>query len=50
VNWYFMIGSTFLITAVGWAITEYIVEPRLGAYDESQMSEDVDERASDESR
>jgi aminobenzoyl-glutamate transport protein len=44
-NWYFMIGSTFLITALGWAITEYIVEPRLGVFDESQMSEDVDEQA-----
>lgn len=44
-NWFFMFASTFLITFVGWAITEYIVEPRLGAYDESQMSEDVGERA-----
>jgi aminobenzoyl-glutamate transport protein len=43
-NWYFMCGSTFLITFLGWAITEYLVEPRLGTFDESLMSEDVDEQ------
>ena len=30
-NWWFMIGSTFLITIVGWAVTAWIVEPRFGA-------------------
>ncbi len=30
-NWWFMIGSTFLITMVGWAVTSWIVEPRFGA-------------------
>ena len=28
-NWWLMIASTFWITAVGWAVTERIVEPRL---------------------
>ena len=28
-NWYFMIVSTFLVTGIGWAVTVYIVEPRL---------------------
>ncbi len=28
-NWWLMIASTFLITAVGWAVTDRIVEPRL---------------------
>ncbi|MFG0274190.1 MAG: AbgT family transporter [Phycisphaerales bacterium] len=28
-NWYFMIASTFLITLVGWAVSAWIVEPRL---------------------
>lgn len=32
VNWYFMFASTFLVTAVGWLITAWIVEPRLGTY------------------
>ncbi len=32
-NWYFMIASTLLITLIGWAVTEYIVEPRLGTYE-----------------
>lgn len=41
VNWYFMIASTFLVTFVGWAITTFIVEPRLGTYDESQASDDI---------
>jgi len=27
-NWWFMIGSTGLVTLVGWAITAWIVEPR----------------------
>ncbi|MEM7554929.1 MAG: AbgT family transporter [Cyanobacteria bacterium P01_A01_bin.84] len=31
-NYYFMIVSTFLITIIGWLITEKIVEPRLGNY------------------
>lgn len=28
-NLYFMIGSTFLLTLVGWAVTAWFVEPRL---------------------
>lgn len=28
-NWYFMAASTFLITLVGWAVTAWVVEPRL---------------------
>lgn len=28
-NWWFMIASTFIITAVGWLVTVKIVEPRL---------------------
>ncbi|MGH7824007.1 MAG: AbgT family transporter [Candidatus Binatia bacterium] len=31
-NYYFMIGSTFLLSFVGAAVTDWIVEPRLGAY------------------
>jgi aminobenzoyl-glutamate transport protein len=31
-NYYFMVVSVFLITAVGTYVTERIVEPRLGAY------------------
>lgn len=42
VNWYFMIASTFLITALGWFVTEKIVEPRLGTYDPSMADEDID--------
>lgn len=43
VNWYFMIASTFMITAVGWFVSAKIVEPRLGPYDQSQASEDLGE-------
>jgi aminobenzoyl-glutamate transport protein len=32
-NWYFMVGSTFLITLVGSLVTIFIVEPKLGKYD-----------------
>ncbi len=28
-NYYFMIASTFVLTLVGWAVTHFIVEPRL---------------------
>lgn len=31
-NWYFMIASTFIVTAIGAWVTEKIVEPRLGTY------------------
>lgn len=34
-NWYFMIVSTFLITAIGSLVTIFIVEPKLGKYDSS---------------
>ncbi len=43
VNWYFMISSTFLVTAIGTWVTTVIVEPRLGRYDPSQAAEDLDE-------
>jgi aminobenzoyl-glutamate transport protein len=45
VNWYFMIASTFLITALGWFVTARIVEPRLGTYSDDEASQDL-ERAS----
>jgi aminobenzoyl-glutamate transport protein len=31
-NYYFMIASTFLIVALGWWVTERMVEPRLGPW------------------
>ena len=40
-NWYFMAASTFLITIVGSLVTTYIVEPKLGAYDDSQADPSV---------
>jgi aminobenzoyl-glutamate transport protein len=41
VNWYFMIGSTFLITAVGAFVTDKIVEPRLGKYDAADAEDAI---------
>ncbi|MBB5211103.1 AbgT family transporter [Microbulbifer hydrolyticus] len=41
VNWYFMIISTFLITALGSWVTMSIVEPKLGKYDNSEASVDL---------
>ena len=46
VNWYFMIGSTFLVTFMGTAVTSLIVEPRLPEYDKSLADDDVEESAS----
>ena len=45
VNWYFMIISTFAVTGMGALVTEKIVEPRLGKYDESQASIDLGEQS-----
>ncbi|MEM9560862.1 MAG: AbgT family transporter, partial [Planctomycetota bacterium] len=41
VNWYFMIASTFLVTSVCWAVTTFIVEPRLGPYDSAEAEDDI---------
>ena len=38
-NWYFMALSTFMITIVGTLVTELIVSPWLGEYDESKAEE-----------
>ncbi|MEL7058817.1 MAG: AbgT family transporter [Acidobacteriota bacterium] len=46
VNWYFMVASTFLVTAIGWFVTAKIIEPRLGTYDDAEASEDLGESAS----
>lgn len=43
INWYFMLISTFLIAVIGSFVTEKIVEPNLGAYDDS-YAEDVDQK------
>ncbi|WP_100010335.1 AbgT family transporter [Lentibacillus sediminis] len=32
-NWFFMIASVFILTAVGGLVTEKLVEPRLGQYE-----------------
>ncbi|HRP62408.1 MAG TPA: AbgT family transporter [Phycisphaerales bacterium] len=42
VNWYFMIASTFLITALGTFVTAKIVEPKLGAFDDSRAEKGVE--------
>jgi len=41
-NWYFMMISTFLIAFLGTFITEKIVEPRLGKYNDDEASESLD--------
>jgi len=43
-NWYFMIVSTFMITALGTWITTSIVEPKLGSYDPAQASGSLSEQ------
>ncbi|MGD1700502.1 AbgT family transporter [Dapis sp. BLCC M229] len=42
VNYYFMVVSTFVITLVGWYITDKIVEPRLGKYNGKINSEEME--------
>ena len=41
VNWYFMFVSTFFIAITGAFVTEKIVEPKLGKYNEEDASEDL---------
>ncbi|WP_297737587.1 AbgT family transporter [uncultured Maricaulis sp.] len=40
-NWYFMVASTFLITAIGSLVTIFIVEPKLGQYNPLNADETV---------
>lgn len=40
-NWFFMILSTFMITIVGSLVTIFIVEPKLGRYDDSRADPSV---------
>jgi aminobenzoyl-glutamate transport protein len=40
-NWFFMIASTFMITAIGSLVTIFIVEPKLGKYDDSRADPSV---------
>ncbi|WP_335917192.1 AbgT family transporter [Shewanella chilikensis] len=44
VNWYFMFVSTFVISFLGALVTEKIVEPKLGRYDVSEASVDLEEQ------
>lgn len=41
-NYYFMVASVFLITAVGTVVSTRIVEPRLGAWNPGDASEPID--------
>lgn len=40
-NWYFMVASTFLITAVGSLVTIFIVEPKLGRFEVEKADPDI---------
>ncbi|OFC70469.1 AbgT family transporter [Alteromonas confluentis] len=42
VNWYFMFISTFIIAIMGTYVTDRIVEPRLGKYNEEHASDDLE--------
>ncbi len=42
-NWFFMIASTFLITAIASAISLKVVEPALGPYDAAQAGFDSED-------
>ncbi len=44
VNWYFMFVSTFVISFLGALVTEKIVEPKLGRYDVSEASVDLEDQ------
>ncbi|PJG85054.1 AbgT family transporter [Conservatibacter flavescens] len=39
-NWYFMMVSTFLISILGYLVTEKIIEPQLGKYNPNDASDE----------
>ena len=41
VNWYFMFVSTFVVATMGALVTEKVVEPRLGKFDEADAPDDL---------
>ncbi len=49
-NYYFMIASTFLLTAVGTWVTEKIVEPRLGKYSGEEKPMEIERLKPEEKR
>jgi len=40
-SYFFMVISTFMITVIGSLVTIFIVEPKLGHYDDSQADEEI---------
>ena len=42
-NYYFIAASVFLLTIVGWFVSEKIIEPRLGTYDRKYLNTDDSE-------
>jgi aminobenzoyl-glutamate transport protein len=44
-NYYFLVVSTFLITGLGWWVTEKLVAPRLGQYVDTAAGEDAEAQA-----
>ena len=49
-NYYFMAVSTFLITFIGWFITEKVVEPRMGKYTGDVPPQSLDKLTGKEKR
>jgi aminobenzoyl-glutamate transport protein len=49
-NYYFMVASTFLITALGTWITDKFVEPRLGKYTGEEKPEEIRDLLPEEKR
>ncbi len=49
-NWYFMIASTFMLVAVGWFVTEKIIEPRLGEYQGDGEEQELEEITPEKNR
>lgn len=49
-NWYFMFVSTFLIAILGFVVTEYVIEPRLGKYEDESKGQKIERLSPDEKR
>ena len=45
VNWYFMAGSTFVVTAIGTLVSSLIIEPRLPPYEASKGEPGIEKTA-----
>lgn len=46
-NWFFIAASVFVLTLVGWFVSDKIVEPRLGSFSSADMDDNEEQEGED---